>query len=129
MTNIVNKSCPFFSKKHLSGFILKFCFSLFILAISYVPTLAQQCSLISSFSCPEVVKNLPFNLDFNGSEGGLQDKNGAATGFTMVDNPSVPLVTPTFSNIPGYEPSKLEISADRLVITTTAGISFWNPAQ
>src|SRR5688500_18400689 len=112
MTNIVNKSYPFSLKKHLSGFISKFCFSLFIFAILYVSALAQQCSPISSFSCPDIVKNLPFTLDFNGSEGGLLDKSGAATGFTMVDNPSAPLVTPTFSSIPGYEPSKLEISAD-----------------
>src|SRR5688572_24634421 len=47
----------------------------------------------------------------------------------MVDNPSAPLATPSFLNIPGYEPSKLEIFTGKLIITTTAGISFLNPAQ
>src|SRR5688500_10864057 len=47
----------------------------------------------------------------------------------MVDKPSSPLVTPTYSNIPGYEPSKLEIFTGKLIITTTAGLSFLNPAK
>jgi N-acetylneuraminic acid mutarotase len=115
--------------KHLSGFISKFCFALCIFAIAYAPASAQQCSPISSFSCPAVVKNLPLTLNFAGSEGGLQDKNRIATGFTMVDKPSAPLVTPTYINTPGYESSKLEIAAGKLIITTTAGISYLDPAQ
>jgi CHAT domain-containing protein len=67
-----------------SGFILKLYFTVCILAIAYVPVLAQQCSLISSFSCPAVVKTLPFNLNFTGSEGGLQNKSGIGTGFTTL---------------------------------------------
>ncbi|MBA2563224.1 MAG: hypothetical protein H0V14_09995, partial [Chitinophagaceae bacterium] len=89
----------------------------------------QQCSPISTFSCPAVVKNLPLSINFTGSEGGLQDKSGVATGFTMVDKPSAPLVTPTDINTPGYEPSKLEIAEGKLIVTTTAGISYLNPAQ
>jgi glucose/arabinose dehydrogenase len=88
-----------------------------------------QCSPISSFTCPAVVKTLPVTINFTGVEGGLKDKNGATTGFTMVDKPSAPLVTPTYSNVPGYEPSKLAISSGKLLITTTAGISYLNPAQ
>ncbi len=92
-------------------------------------SLTGQCSPISSLDCPALVKSLPYSLNFTGSEGGLQDKNGAATGFTMVDKPSAPLTTPTNVNIPGYEPSKLQITAGKFMITTTAGISYLNPAQ
>ena len=93
------------------------------------PSLDPQCSPISSFSCPAVVKNLPFALNFTGSEGGLQDKSGVPAGFFMVDKPSAPLVIPTYVNTPGYEPSKLQITTGKLIITTTAGISYLNPAQ
>ena len=109
--------------------ILRFGLAGLILCFASPPVLAQQCSPISSFSCPAVIKNLPLTINFSGTEGGLQDKSGVATGFTMVDKPSAPLVTPTFSNIPGYEPSKLEITGGKLIITTTAGISYLNPAQ
>src|SRR5687767_9305278 len=108
---------------------LKFYFILLISVIVCLQALGQQCSPISSFSCPAVVKSLPFTLNFNGTEGGLQDKSGVVTGFTMVDKPAAPLVTPTYLNIPGYEPSKLQITAGKLIITTTAGISYLNPAQ
>ncbi len=91
--------------------------------------LTGQCSPISSLDCPALVKSLPFNLNFTGSEGGLRDKNGVATGFSMVDKPSAPLITPTNVNIPGYEPSKLQIAAGKFMITTTAGISYLNLAQ
>ncbi len=91
--------------------------------------IALICPPISSVICPSVVKNLPLAISFTASEGGLQDKNGASTGFTMVDKPSAPLVTPTHLNIPGYEPSKLQIASGKLTITTTAGISYLNPAQ
>src|SRR5688500_16432395 len=60
-----------------------------------VPALAPQCSPISSLSCPDVVKDLNFRFNFKSSYGGLRDRNGIATGFTMVDKPSKPLVTPT----------------------------------
>lgn len=107
----------------------KFSFALFVLALVWFPALAQQCSPISSFSCPTVVKSLPFTLNFSGTEGGLKDKSGIATGFTMVDKPAAPLVTPTLSTIPGYEPSNLQISTGRLIITTTSGISYLSPTQ
>jgi hypothetical protein len=91
--------------------------------------LALLCPSISAVVCPSVVKNLPLTINFTGSESGLMDKNQAATGFSMVDKPSAPLVTPTHLNFPGYEPSKLQIVAGKLTITTTSGISYLNPAQ
>src|SRR5688572_18936818 len=118
-----------FPLNKLQSCFLKFYFILFFFATAYLPALGQQCSSISSFSCPAVVKSLPFTLNFTGTEGGLQDNIGVATGFTMVDKPSAPLVTPTYLNIPGYEPSKLQITGGKLIITTTAGISYLNPAQ
>ncbi len=125
----MNTLYPSPSKKSLPDFTWKFYFTVCILAIASVQALAQQCSPISSLSCPAVVKNLPLTINFSGSEGGLIDKSGVATGFTMVDKPSAPLVTPTFSNIPGYEPLKLQITGGKLIITTTAGIRYLNPAQ
>lgn len=98
-------------------------------AYQVTPAAPLFCSPISSFTCPEVVKNLPVAINFTGSEGGMQDKNAVGTGFTMVDNPSAPLVPPANGNIPGYEPSKLQVASGKLVITTTAGIAYLNPAQ
>ncbi len=125
----MNKPYPLFLKKHLSHSIEKFYFFISLFVSACVPVLAQQCSPISSFTCPALVKNLPLTFNFSGSKGGLVDKNGVAIGFTMVDKPSAPLVTPTYVNVPGYERSKLEVSAGKLFITTTAGINYLNPAQ
>ncbi len=119
----------FLFRKSYNSPIFKFWSIIIFLVNAYAPVTAQQCSPISSLSCPQLVKTLPVTINFSGTEGGLADKNGVATGFTMVDRPSVPLVTPTNPNIPGYEPSKLLISGGRLSITTTAGLSFQNPAQ
>src|SRR5215210_6448492 len=107
MTNVVNKLYLACCTKNLLKFNWRFYFALCIFVNAYVPVFAQQCSPISSLSCPAVVKSLPVALNFTGSEGGLKDKSGIATGFTMADKPSAPLVTPTSATIPGYEPSKL----------------------
>lgn len=104
-----------------------FAITAFIIA-SFVAN-AQNCSPLSTLSCPSIVKTLPFSLIFSGSEGGLQDKQGLGTGFTMATNPSSPLTTPTSTIVPGYEPSKLSVENGKLLITTTAGISYLNPAQ
>ncbi|MEO7800834.1 MAG: malectin domain-containing carbohydrate-binding protein [Ginsengibacter sp.] len=90
---------------------------------------AQNCSPVSSFSCPAIVKSIPFSLTFSGSEGGLLDKQGIGTGFFMATNPSAPLFTPSNSLVPGYEPSKLYVNNGQLFVTSTAGISYLNPAQ
>lgn len=89
---------------------------------------AQQCAPISTLDCADVVVEESYTIEFNGAEGGLTDKNGLGTGFKMVDSPSSPLSTPSNPSVPGYEPSNLEISNGKLLITSTSGISAKNPA-
>ncbi len=85
------------------------------------------CSPISTLTCDRLKAQLPLELTFDGTEGGI-----ANTGFTMVDNPSARLVSddPVFSNeIPGFEPSKISIDNNHLIITATKGIAFQNNAR
>lgn len=96
---------------------------------SFSSTYSQSCPPISPFECSTLMVNLPYATTFAGIEGGIKDKNGAGTGFTMVDKPSTPVHTPTTPSIPGYEPSKLEIVGGVLKITTTKGIAYTNNAQ
>ncbi|MDT7827289.1 malectin domain-containing carbohydrate-binding protein [Pricia sp. S334] len=80
------------------------------------------CSPISILECDELEVALPFNLSFDGSEGGLSN-----TGFTMVDNPSARITADgpvTNPNVPGYEPSKLSFSNDNLIINANNGIAY-----
>lgn len=115
------------SKEHFSyriGILLTLCF---FTGIS-LTTHAQQCLPISTLNCSNLKVNTPIHFNFNGSDGGLTDKNGVGTGFTMVDNPSTPLATPTNSHVPGFEPSKLEINGGKLTILTTAGLAFRSPS-
>jgi N-acetylneuraminic acid mutarotase len=85
------------------------------------------CSPISTLECGEIPVSVPFALNFTGSEGGLSN-----TGFTMVDDPSARIVatdgTPTFPNVPGYEPSKLSFVNSRLQIASNKGIMFRDPS-
>ena len=67
-------------------------------------------------------------FNFNGSDGGLIDKNGDAIGFTMVDpasNPGNP--NPQFGVV-GYWPEKLDVDPVNgvLKLTTTPGIQYLN---
>ncbi|WP_194977130.1 PKD domain-containing protein, partial [Aquiflexum lacus] len=86
------------------------------------------CSPFSTVPCDQIVKSLPVNLTFDGTEGGLLSGNGLETGFTMVDPYSGTRVaedgTPTFASIPSYEPSKLTISDGNLVMNASKGIAF-----
>ncbi len=82
------------------------------------------CSPISTLTCDQLKAQLPLELTFDGTQGGI-----ANTGFTMVDNPSARLISdsPIFSNeIPGFEPSKISINSNNLLITATKGIAFQN---
>ncbi|SIS82960.1 PKD repeat-containing protein [Zobellia uliginosa] len=84
------------------------------------PSLA--CSPISILECDELEVNLPFSLNFDGTEGGL-----ANTGFTMVDNPSARLAvdgTPYNLNVPGYEPGRISLSNGNLVLNAANGIAY-----
>jgi hypothetical protein len=95
------------------------------------PAPTGGCTPVSTLPCAQTKVNLPVTLDFNGGAGGLADKNGSGTGFRMVDNPSARLAadgTPTYPNVPGYEPSKLALSGGRLQITTTKGLAYQKPS-
>ena len=88
------------------------------------------CSPVSTLPCADLLVALPFSLDFDGSEGGLAD-----TGFTLVDAPSDRGVvdqspapaTPTFADVPGYEPGLLTVAGGTLTIDATKGIQYATP--
>ncbi|MDO1448406.1 malectin domain-containing carbohydrate-binding protein [Rhodocytophaga aerolata] len=96
----------------------------FTLTVSAAPIVA--CLPISTFPCNQVAVNIPFSLTFNGTEGGLSDKEGIQTGFTMADaytgTRRVEDGTPS-SQVRGYEPSRLTIANSRLSILSNKGIS------
>lgn len=111
---------------------LVFLFSLIALNAFSEKTFAQ-CSNVSSANCNDVIVTLPYQVNFNGNEGVLLDKDGVKkTGFTMVQSHSatrdvadrVGTVAPyqTYPSIPGYEPSKLTVTNDGyLDILSTKG--------
>ncbi len=76
---------------------------------------ATGCPPYSELECGEVAVGLPYELNFDATTdlGGLADKNGVGTGFTMVQ-PS--------SNGGAYLPENLERGS--LIVTTTAGIQY-----
>ena len=98
--------------------------------VSAAPT--TPCAPLSNLECSEIPVSLPFGLDFDGTEGGLDD-----TGFTMVDPPSLRSgvvqtpapATPTFGDVPGYEPDLLAAGNGQLTITATKGIQYRAPGQ
>ncbi|TLU98677.1 putative Ig domain-containing protein, partial [Dyadobacter sediminis] len=90
--------------------------------------LADPCTNITTLPCEQVNVTLPFNLNFDGNEGGLADKNGATVGFTMVgDLSGTPVATDSISAtaVPkGYKPSRLTVADGKLNIRTNSGIAF-----
>jgi hypothetical protein len=96
------------------------------------PTVA--CPLVTIAACSTVPVELPFTIDWT-ETGGLVDADGIGTGFTMVDPPSARLgsavdpqtsATPTYTDAPGYEPSRLTVDDDAgtLTIASTKGIQY-----
>ena len=82
------------------------------------------CPSISSLDCEQVRKTGDFVFSFGAGAGGVVDKNGAGTGFTMVDPPSSsgnPFPSP---EVPGHWPDRIEIdpSSGELSLEATAGI-------
>ncbi|WP_176956091.1 malectin domain-containing carbohydrate-binding protein [Catalinimonas alkaloidigena] len=98
----------------------------FNLTIEAAPVIG--CDPISSLPCEDIAVSLPFSLDFDGTEGGLADKNDVGTGFTMVDAYSGTRLavdgSVSVSEVPGYEPSRLTVNAGTLTIATNKGIGF-----
>ncbi len=87
------------------------------------------CTPISTLTCDQVQVSLPVNLTFASSvAGSINDKNGAGTGFTMVDAYTGTRLsadgTPSNTSVPGYEASKLTLSSGRLQIVTNKGIAY-----
>lgn len=85
------------------------------------------CPSYSTLPCADVAVSLPYDLTFDGSEGGL-----ATTGFTMVAPPSARLSEDdpvTFPNLEGYEPRQLNVAGGQLEITTTPGIFYLEPSE
>lgn len=73
------------------------------------------------------LKTLPYNLEFNGNQGGLSDKNGQGSGFFMVAPPKEYLIAdgfPTYGEAGGFEPEDLEIINGQLQANTRNGSSY-----
>ncbi len=87
------------------------------LMVTLQVTPGAGCNPISMLDCVDVPVSLPFKLDWEMDEGGLEDVDGDGTGFTMVDPPS---------NAAGYLPGQIDVDivSGELALTTTAGIQF-----
>jgi len=93
--------------------------------------IATPCPPISTLPCSQVPVNLPYVLTFDGTDGRLDDTNGVGTGFTMVDPPSARLSEDdpvSNTDVPGYEPTQLEITGGQLIITANKGIQYSQPS-
>ena len=92
------------------------------------PAAATSCTPVSLLPCEEIAVSLPFALSFDGSEGGLLDASSTATGFTMADNHGQPRLAqdgdPTYPDVNGYEPGKLQVGGGNLVISASKGIAY-----
>jgi len=89
------------------------------------PTIAT-CSPLSTLPCDQLAIALPLNLTFDGTGGGLADKAGKGTGFTMADaytGTRVAADGPASSEVIGYEPSRLTVTNGRLSLLSNKGIS------
>ncbi|QNF34067.1 putative Ig domain-containing protein [Adhaeribacter swui] len=98
----------------------------FTITVEAAP-IVVPCSPLSTLPCEQINVPLPFVLNFDGSEGGLTDKSGIQTGFTMVDAPSGTRLTVdgiASSAVTGYEPSRLTIANGKLTVATNKGIGF-----
>uniref|UniRef100_UPI0023ED937A PKD domain-containing protein n=1 Tax=Eudoraea chungangensis TaxID=1481905 RepID=UPI0023ED937A len=95
-----------------------------LLVLGQMVTAQTPCGTLSPLDCSEVDVSLatPFNLTFDGTEGGIN-----TTGFTMVDPPSSPLTADETINdlvIPGLISANLSVSGGALNVTATNGINF-----
>jgi hypothetical protein len=82
-------------------------------------TTPTACAPYSSATCADVKKPVPHSHTFTGAEGGVGDKDGDGTGFTMAQ-PS--------SNGGAYLPGRLDVVGGNLTITSTEGIQYKTPS-
>ncbi len=83
-----------------------------------------NCPDISPLPCESVRQSPNKAFSFEGGEGGLTDRNGVGTGFTMVDPPTTTSNPAPNPYAKGYWPDKLTVSNGQLSIATTPGISY-----
>ncbi|RAU82422.1 PKD domain-containing protein [Pontibacter arcticus] len=98
-------------------------------AVNVTAPSASACSPISTLACSQLQVQLPYTLSFSSNvENTLGDKNGTGTGFTMVADYSGSRLAEdgAVSNpqVPGYEPSRITLSAGKLQLATNKGISW-----
>ncbi|CAN5476189.1 hypothetical protein BH23BAC1_BH23BAC1_35040 [soil metagenome] len=97
---------------------------------SSIARLQQICTPWSTLECNDIPITVPFNLDWASDEGGVVDAANVGSGFTAIAPPSGRNTdldgAPTNPEVPGYEPSKLNVntSTGKLNITTNRGIFF-----
>lgn len=111
---------------------IKFSLLPLLLLLLLLLTYGARSFAASGMGCPDVtpltceeVKLLPDQLfEFDGTDGGLTDKNSVPIGFTMIDPPSTPGNPVPNADAPGYWPERLEIVGGNLVISTTAGLNY-----
>jgi hypothetical protein len=92
-------------------------------------TTFAPCDPYSTRSCAGVKVDLPYERSFGAAQGGLVDKDGDPTGFTMVQPSGQNTATDPIGS--GYVPGALDLDAasGRLSIDAGLGIQFKNPAQ
>ena len=97
-------------------------------SITVEPAAATPCAPISTLPCDQIAASLPFSLDWDGDEGGLDDSGGMGTGFSMAMAPSSRLSADdpvTFPGVAeGYEPRQLTVANGNLSIEATKGIFY-----
>lgn len=107
------------------------CFLLFFSV--NIKTANAQCGNISpaSIICPQTIVAIPYQLNFTGTEGGVLDKNNIETGFRMIVPHTAPRLAEDLpvsnTSVPGYEPSKIEITGGNLQLTSSKGLAFLKP--
>ncbi|MDN3550487.1 Ig-like domain-containing protein [Mucilaginibacter aquaedulcis] len=87
------------------------------------------CPPFSTLPCANIQVALPYSLSFDAAVNNtLVDKNGAGVGFTMALPYSGTRLavdgTPSDTDAPGYEPSKLTLTGGRLSVVTNKGIDY-----
>jgi hypothetical protein len=97
--------------------------------IEWLKTIRDTCSPVSTLACSAITVKLPFNLTFNAPvDSSITDKNGLGTGFKTVNNYSgIRLAAdgaPSNTFVPGYEPSKINLTSGTLQITANKGIDY-----
>lgn len=90
---------------------------------------ADTCPPVSTLDCSALKVSLPFKANFNASVSGtINDKNSQGTGFTTINAYSGTRLatdgTKSYASVPGYEPSKINLTAGTLQLVSNKGIDY-----